>query len=67
MEQLGEKSEDNGCYAVKVGNQGRSVKLNTGKALCVLARDYKGFGNQEMNGVAERYDESTRSDKTGIL
>jgi len=22
-------------------------------AICLLARDYKGFGNQEMNGVIE--------------
>lgn len=29
------------------------IKKNNGKALCLLARDYKGFGNQEMNGVAE--------------
>lgn len=53
LEQFGTKSENNGCYAVKVGKQGREVKPNNGKALCILARDYKGFGNQEMNGVAE--------------
>lgn len=39
--------------AVKISNQGKQVKLNDGKALCLLARDYKGFGNQEMNGVIE--------------
>lgn len=39
--------------AVKVSKQGKQVKLNDGKALCLLARDYKGFGNQEMNGVIE--------------
>ena len=54
MEQLGEKPENNDCYAVKIGEQGRCIKPNIGKALCLLARDYKGFGNQEMNGVAER-------------
>lgn len=54
LEQSGKKSKNDGSYAVKVGDQGRSVNLNTGKALCVLARDYKGFGNQGMNGVAEK-------------
>lgn len=53
LEQFGKKSADNGCYPIKVGKQGREVKINNGKALCILARDYKGFGNQEMNGVAE--------------
>lgn len=42
---------------VKVGQQGKLVTQNTeGKSLCLLARDYKGFGNQEMNGVAEKYE-----------
>lgn len=54
VEQSGTVSENYGCIAVKVGDQGRTVKPNNGKALCLLARDYKGFGNQEMNGVAEK-------------
>lgn len=54
MEQFGEKTENDGCRAVKVANQGKTVIPNNGKALCVLARDYKGFGNQQMNGVAEK-------------
>ena len=54
MEQPGETSAHDDCRAVKVGKQGNEIKLNTGKALCLLARDYKGFGNQEMNGVIEK-------------
>jgi len=54
VEQFGEESTDNGCYAVKVGQQGKLITANNGKALCLLARDYKGFGNQQMNGVAEK-------------
>ena len=63
------QSADNGCYAVKVGRQGQVVKKNDGKALCILARDYKGFGNQEMNGVMEclkdaQYEEDTSRQAT---
>lgn len=33
-------------------NQGKDiVKINTPKSCCLLARDYKGFGNQEMSGA----------------
>ena len=53
LEQPGTQSKNNGSYPLKVGRQGRMIKKNNGKALCLLARDYKGFGNQEMNGVAE--------------
>lgn len=45
MEQFRATSAYNDCRAVKVGKQGNEIKLNTGKALCLLARDYKGFGN----------------------
>lgn len=60
MEQFGTESEVNGRCVAKVAKQGREVIPNNGKALCLLARDYKGFGNQQMNGVIERYDASTR-------
>lgn len=33
--------------------------LNKGKALCLLSRDYKGFGNQQMNGVLYKKYEDT--------
>lgn len=73
LEQPGTQAEVDGICAlpVKVGNQGRTVKQNVdGKSLCVLARDYKGFGNQEMNGVAEyvrRTNESPGSNEERIL
>ena len=54
LEQSGEKPADNGCIAVKIWQCGRTVKQNEGKGLCVMARDYKGFGNQGINGVAEK-------------
>lgn len=56
MEQPGKETKDNDFRAipVKVGKQGKTIKQNKdGKSLCLLSRDYKGFGNQEMNGVAE--------------
>lgn len=55
MEQHRKKTEDDGScsYFVKVSKQGDMVTLNNDKALCLLARDYKGFGNQAMNGVME--------------
>ena len=38
-------------YPVIVKNQGKCiVKERQDKAVCLLARDYKGFGNQQMNG-----------------
>lgn len=37
-----------------VSNQGKCAnKINIDKSYCLLARDYKGFGNQAMTGVAE--------------
>lgn len=56
LEQHRTASTDNDCRAVKVSEQGRQISINEGKALCLLARDYKGFGNQETNGVIEKYD-----------
>ena len=39
-------------YGDSVADQGRTVKqINVDKAACLLARDYKGFGNQAMTGV----------------
>lgn len=38
-----------------VTNQGKTVhRENPDKSCCLLARDYKGFGNQVMTGVKER-------------
>lgn len=66
FEQRGEKTEDYDCRTlrgVKVGKQGKEVVENNGKALCLLARDYKGFGNQQMNGVAEKIESDEGSGK----
>ena len=39
-------------YGDSVADQGTTVKqINVDKAACLLARDYKGFGNQAMTGV----------------
>lgn len=38
---------------VIVRNQAREIKKQTDVAYCLMARDYKGFGNQEMNAVIE--------------
>ena len=39
-------------FGDSVGDQGRTVKqTNVDKSACLLARDYKGFGNQAMTGV----------------
>lgn len=38
---------------VIVKNQAREITKQTDVASCLMARDYKGFGNQEMNAVIE--------------
>lgn len=38
---------------VIVRNQAREITKQTDVANCLMARDYKGFGNQEMNAVIE--------------
>lgn len=38
---------------VIVRNQAREITKQTDVASCLMARDYKGFGNQEMNAVIE--------------
>jgi len=38
---------------VIVRNQAREITKKTDVANCLMARDYKGFGNQEMNAVIE--------------
>tara|TARA_R110002167_G_scaffold11668_2_gene50914 strand:+ start:1177 stop:2139 length:963 start_codon:yes stop_codon:yes gene_type:complete len=39
-------------FGDSVGDQGTTVRLtNVDKSACLLARDYKGFGNQAMTGV----------------
>ena len=41
------------CEFYSVTNQGKSIKKPIDKAHTLMARDYKGFGNQEMTGVFE--------------
>lgn len=41
--------------AVLLSKQGRRFEKKTDIATCLMARDYKGFGNQEANGVIERW------------
>ena len=53
-----------------VGNQGTKVmKTNIDKSACLLARDYKGFGNQAMTGVRtcelREYDKSEECHHVG--
>jgi hypothetical protein len=38
---------------VLLSNQGTKIKKETDIATCLMARDYKGFGNQVGNGVVE--------------
>lgn len=41
-------------YPISVKNQGKEIKnYSREKSLCLLARDYKGFGNQEMTAAFE--------------
>lgn len=40
-------------YGVAVENQGKQINHTQDKSCCLMARDYKGFGNQQMTGVAE--------------
>ena len=39
--------------AVLLTEQGGQFEKKTDIATCLMARDYKGFGNQEANGVIE--------------
>ena len=41
--------------AVLLSEQGRRFEKKTDIATCLMARDYKGFGNQEANGVIEKW------------
>ena len=36
-----------------ISNQGRNIGKTTDVCSTLLARDYKGFGNQDMTGVVE--------------
>lgn len=40
-------------YGVAVEERGTKLNRSQNKASCLMARDYKGFGNQQMTGVAE--------------
>ena len=45
---------DEDSVGCEVKNQGKDIcKINTEKSQTLLARDYKGFGNQSMTGVFE--------------
>jgi len=50
----GGRGAKTGLYAVQVKNQGKEITRETDKSHCLMARDYKGFGNQEMSGVLEK-------------
>lgn len=52
-------------FGVTVKNQGKEVSCIKNKAECLMARDYKGFGNQEMTGVIEPVSDMT--DNTRIV
>jgi hypothetical protein len=39
--------------AVLLSNQGSRFEKKTDIATCLMARDYKGIGNQQSNGVIE--------------
>lgn len=41
--------------AVLLSEQGRRFEKKTDIATCLMARDYKGFGNQAANGVIEKW------------
>lgn len=46
---------------ITVSKQGNQLDIgNNEKAGCIMARDYKGFGNQTMSGVAELYPAAMR-------
>lgn len=40
-------------YGIGVQNKGKQINCTQNKSNCLMARDYKGFGNQQMTGVAE--------------
>ena len=42
---------------IMISNQGKEVGKTTDVCSTLLARDYKGFGNQAMTGVIEYYNE----------
>jgi len=66
---------------VKASNYAKNISEPIDKSLCLMSRDYKGFGHQCMNGVIEReksqtilatiYKENTKSmvkrNKTGLI
>ena len=56
-------------YGVAVEERGTKLNYSQNKASCLMARDYKGFGNQQMTGVVEpiiynRYNEQTKKGKS---
>lgn len=40
-------------YGIAVEERGTKLNYSQNKSSCLMARDYKGFGNQQMTGVAE--------------
>ena len=50
----GRSANDRQLYSgVIVKDQGKVIKRTTEVCSTLMARDYKGFGNQEMTGVLE--------------
>jgi len=52
-------------YSCDVENQGKKLCKTVDKAQTLMARDYKGFGNQRMTGVAVPCVMRTREDELG--
>lgn len=53
--------------AVKVTNQGKVIEEAPSKSSCLMARDWKGFGNQCMTGVIEPTKDNKNSLRILIL
>jgi hypothetical protein len=50
---IAEYRTDNQQESVLLSKQGNRFEKKTDIATCLMARDYKGFGNQLFNGVIE--------------
>lgn len=55
-----------GGYGCDVENQGKELCKTVDKTQTLMARDYKGFGNQRMTGVAMPVPEATKKRYTEI-
>lgn len=55
QESIAESQTCNHQEAVLLSEQGTRIKKKIDIATCLMARDYKGFGNQAANGVIEKW------------